>query len=176
MPADQITRDDALSLLHAAGCPQNVIDHSRAVADLAEEIARCIRDAGHAIDVDFVATAALLHDIGRGKTHGVDHGIAGEKLLAAHPRHARVAACHLGAGLTKKESRNLGLPARDYQPATLEEKVIAHADNLIFDTQRVSLDDACQRLQRRIGPDHPAVARMRQLAAEIDALAAHPQP
>ncbi len=176
MPADELTRDEAIRLLKDAGCPRNVIDHSQAVAALATEFAQKIKADGHAIDVSFVQTAALLHDIGRGKTHGIGHGIAGEKLLADHPRHARIAACHLGAGITAAEARDLGLPPRDYLPETLEEKVIAHADNLVFDTRRVSLDDALSRIARRIGSEHPAIARMRTLAAKIDALAAATPP
>ena len=38
---------------------------------------------------------------------------------------------HIGAGITADEAGRLGLPFRDYIPATLEQKVVSHADNLI---------------------------------------------
>ncbi len=38
---------------------------------------------------------------------------------------------HLGAGIPKDEAIILGLPPKDYMPMSLEEKIVAHADNLI---------------------------------------------
>jgi uncharacterized protein len=45
-------------------------------------------------------------------------------------RHARVAERHTGSGLTKEQiiAQGLPLPAEDFVPETIEEKVICYAD------------------------------------------------
>lgn len=47
-----------------------------------------------------------------------------------YERHARVCERHTGTGLTKEIiiERNLPLPHQDFQPETLEEKLICYAD------------------------------------------------
>jgi uncharacterized protein len=167
---DTLTRREALSILTRVSCPDNVIKHCIAVSDYAVHIARKIRERGHTVDVSFVETAALLHDIGRSKTHGIAHGIEGAKMLADHPRYARVCERHIGAGLTKEEARKLGLPERDYLPETLEEKIIAHADNLVDGERVCSVEEALESFKTRLGGSYPAVARIRALAEFISSL------
>jgi len=169
--AESLTREEALRILHEASCPDNVVRHCIAVAAYAVSLAERIRGRGHPVDVSFVESAALLHDIGRGRTHGITHGIEGAKMLAAYPTHARVCERHIGAGLTKEEARELELPERDFLPETLEEKIIAHADNLV-DGERVrSLDDALASFRKRLGAHHPGVERIRALAEYVSSLA-----
>ncbi|MBN2014366.1 MAG: TIGR00295 family protein [Candidatus Altiarchaeota archaeon] len=147
------------------GCDERLFSHLNAVSRLAREIAERILDKGHEIDVDFVEVAALLHDIGRTRTHGIRHGIEGAAILRnmGLERYARVCETHIGAGLTKEEAKSLGLPERDYLPETLEEKVIAHADNLIEESRRVPIDKTIKRLKERLGEGHPAVERVKAL-------------
>ncbi len=42
---------------------------------------------------------------------------------------------HIGAGITEEESVKLGLPKKSYIPQTIEEKIVAHADNLLSGTK-----------------------------------------
>ncbi len=116
-------------------------EHSEAVAEFA--LACAARHPELNLDLDFVREAALLHDIGIVLTdapsihcHGhlpyIAHGLVGELILETEelPRHARVAARHTGAGLSREDilSQSLPLPVRDYLPETLEEKLVCYAD------------------------------------------------
>lgn len=119
-----------------------LLDHSRLVTRKAVTIALDIRFSAE-IDVDFIAEAAMLHDIGMIYTHAPElacygdlpylaHGIKGAEILKAEglPRHARVCERHIGIGLTAAEiiDQALPLPRRDMLPETLEEKIICFAD------------------------------------------------
>jgi len=116
-------------LLREAGCSDEVINHCEAVRKVAVRIAK----KAHA-NIQLVEAGALLHDIGRSKTQGIMHGIEGAKIateLGLPLRIVNIIERHLGAGIPIEEAATLGLPLKDYMPITLEEKIVAHADNLI---------------------------------------------
>jgi uncharacterized protein len=163
-------RDEALNLLKDAGTAQDVAEHCLAVSALASEMAEKIRARGHGIDVGFVETAAILHDIGRGKTHGIAHGIEGAKILKAYPAYARVCECHIGGGIEKREAERLGLPPKDYLPKTLEEKVVCYADKLMHGTRKATLEETVRKFEGRLGEGHPTISRIRRLEREMRGL------
>lgn len=118
-----------------------ILDHSRAVAELALELAAALPHLQ--LDHQFIEEAALLHDIGvcrtaasdidcHGQHHYLCHGIIGAEILqhAGYPRHARVCACHIGVGLTAADiiAQELPLPHQDMVPQTTEEILISLAD------------------------------------------------
>jgi len=118
-----------LRLLRDAGCSDEVINHCKAVRKIAVAIAK----KAHA-NIPLVEAGALLHDIGRSKTQGIMHGIEGANIareLGLPESIVNIIERHLGAGIPKDEAIALGLPPKDYIPITLEEKIVAHADNLI---------------------------------------------
>ena len=118
-----------LRLLREAGCSDEVIHHCKAVRKVAVRIAK----KAHA-NIELVEAGALLHDIGRSKTQGIMHGVEGAKIatdLGLPISIVNIIERHLGAGIPKDEAIALGLPPKDYVPLTLEEKIVAHADNLI---------------------------------------------
>ena len=85
-----------------------------------------------------VEAGALLHDIGRSKTHGIKHGVKGAKIakkLGLSENIIKIIERHIGAGLPAEEARKLGLPNRDFIPETLEEKIVCHSDNLVDEGQ-----------------------------------------
>ncbi|MGQ1890757.1 HD domain-containing protein [Thermophagus sp. OGC60D27] len=115
--------------------------HSTLVQKKALEIA----DNHPELDADhqFLAEAALLHDIGIFQTyapkigcHGthpyICHGYLGREILEKEglPRHALVCERHTGTGLTANEIQyqNLPLPIRDMIPVSIEEQIICFAD------------------------------------------------
>lgn len=117
--------------------------HSRKVCKRALKIGRFLIRQGEQVDLQFLAEAAMLHDIGIIMTdtpalgcHGEGpyllHGIKGAQILEQErlPRHARVCERHIGIGLTAAEIRQqqLPLPERDMLPETLEEQIICYAD------------------------------------------------
>lgn len=169
--ANYLSRSEAISLLKTEGCSESVIKHSIIVSKNAKRIAGAIKRNGYAIDTEFIEVAALLHDIGRSRTHGVTHGIEGSRILKKKfPKFARVCETHIGAGLDKEEATSLGLPARDYLPKTLEEKVIAHADNLVCGDLIVGISDAIKELEEKLGKGHPAIKKVKELNDFIEGL------
>ncbi|TYT75995.1 thiamine-phosphate kinase [Desulfobotulus mexicanus] len=118
-----------------------LLQHSRMVARKALDAALQIMEEGP--DLNFIAEAALLHDIGIGLTHApgigchgkdayICHGFLGHDILKKEglPRHALVCERHTGTGLSKEEilKKKLPLPQRDMQPVSLEEEIICYAD------------------------------------------------
>ena len=162
----------ALSILKEL-CPKNVVEHCLAVSDYAYELALAIKNNGYDVDVELVRLGGLLHDIGRSKTHGIEHGVVGAEILrdlGFDERLALIAERHIGAGITKEEAIELGLPPKDYLPITLEEKIVAHADNLIFGTERVEIDAVIEKFEKRLGKNHPSIRRIILLNDEINSL------
>ena len=153
-------------MLHDAGCSLKVIAHCRAVKECACEYAQ----RNPSVDLSLVQAGAMLHDIGRGSTHSIAHAQAGADLLRAKgfsENIARIVECHTGAGLTADECSLLGLIPRDCIPATTEEKIVCHADNLLAGARRMSSEQSISsafHLPRRVRK------RMYQLATEVELL------
>jgi len=153
-------------MLRDAGCSRKVIAHCRAVRDCALEYARRNPDA----DYTLIETGSMLHDIGRGTTHSIQHAQIGADLLRSKGFSddiARIGECHTGAGLTADECTLLGLEARDCIPRTTEEKIVTHADNLIAGTRRVTIDES---IASAIHLPGKARKRMYRLAQEVELL------
>ena len=144
-----ITEKEAVELLRKYSTNDEsfnrVLSHSKAVQNLALEIAKEVKK-NHDVDICFVKTASLLHDIGRFKCYkknSIRHGVEGGKILSKEglAKYARIAETHIGVGITKKDIKKykLNLPLRDFVPETTEEKIIAYADNLIFGSKRIKI-------------------------------------
>jgi uncharacterized protein len=168
----KIYRDDALAALRKARCSEGVIRHSLTVERVATDLATRMRANGHEVDLNTVSTGALLHDIGRSRTHGISHGVEGAKILAqlGLEGFTRFAECHLGSGIPADEAKELGLPARDFIPNTIEEKVVAYADKLVAGGEKVTYQIALKEFATKLGPTHPANERFKKLHAEMEAL------
>ncbi len=154
-------------------CPENVVEHCLAVSEYAYELALAIKNKDYNVDVELVRLGGLLHDIGRSKTHGIEHGVVGAEILRElgfDEKIALIAERHIGAGITKEEAIELGLPPKDYIPITLEEKIVAHADNLIFGTKRVEIDEVIKKFEKKLGKNHPSIKRIILLNDEINNL------
>ena len=136
-----------IELLQENGCSDEVIKHCMAVRDVAIRIAKKA-DA----DLKLVEAGALLHDIGRSKTHGLLHAVEGVKIarmIGLPLSILYIIERHLGAGITKEEAVKLGLPEKDYIPETLEEKIVAHADNLIQDGKKQIIEDEIKQAKEK---------------------------
>ena len=122
--------------------------HSRQVAD------RCLLIASKhpelRLDKEFLAEAAMLHDIGIYRTNApgiqcfgtepyIRHGLIGGQILREKgwERHARVCERHTGTGLTAWdiEQQQLPLPHEDFMPEVLEEQVVCYADKFYSKTR-----------------------------------------
>lgn len=165
-------RDEALRALREAGCSREVIRHSLSVERISLRLARRIRANRHKIDLKLVSLGALLHDIGRARTHGIRHGIEGAKILRDRglSKFAKFAECHLGAGIPAEEARELGLPARDFMPRTLEEKIVTYSDKLVTGHRMTSYERALDWFKSELGQTHPALDRFKALHKGIQKL------
>jgi uncharacterized protein len=139
---------------------------------VATKIAKKIEKNSHKIDLKSVSVGALLHDIGRAKTHGVEHGVIGAKILRRMGlrKFTGFAENHIGAGIPAAEAKELGLPVRDFMPRTLEEKVVAYADKMIGGKREISYAEAARWFETELGKDHPALKRFEALHSEIRTL------
>jgi len=166
------SRERALQLLVENGCSTNVVNHCQAVARLALQTAETLKKKGLKVDLELVEISALLHDIGRSKTHSVDHAISGAEIAKQSGLPKSVVSVikrHIGGGITAKEAKALGWPNDDvYIPLTLEEKVVSYADKLIEKGKRVPVELAIEQLCKESKPE--AAERVRKLHEEITGL------
>lgn len=140
------SREQALQYLRENGCNDTVVKHCLAVSALAVKIAKRCR-----ADVRLVEIGGLLHDLGRCKSHSMTHAVEGAKIAASldlPPALVKIIERHIGAGILPDEAVKLGLPKKDYSPETLEEKIVAHADNLMSGDERTTVDAAAAYLVR----------------------------
>jgi len=152
------------ALLFSAGCSPAVIAHCKAVARLADVYAR---RSGIA-DPSLVHEGAMLHDIGRGKTHSIRHAQEGACIcrnLGLPDSVARLVERHIGAGMTADECSLAGLLPINCIPKSIEEKIVANADNLVRGRSRISI---YSRLGRSIHLSRRVRRRMYRLWIEME--------
>jgi uncharacterized protein len=125
-----------------------LVTHSEQVRDKALDVANNHPELH--LDTQFIAEAAMLHDIGiflcdapRIHCHGlhqyIEHGYLGADLLREEglPRHALVCERHTGVGISLEMivKGKLPLPHGDMLPVSIEEQVICYADKFFSKTQ-----------------------------------------
>ncbi len=165
-----ITPEEAIEILNKAGCSPQVIKHCKAVSSLAVKYARKIKKREAKIDVDLVRIGGLLHDIGRSKTHGIDHAVVGAKIARSFdlPNSViHIVERHIGSGIPAEEAAKLGLPHRNFLPKTLEEKIVSYADKLIEGNREIGFDEALERFSEEFGESHAIIGRFKQMHAEL---------
>lgn len=136
--------------------------HSEAVRDKALAI---VGAKGLDVDREFVAQAAMLHDIGVvrvdapsiscfGPAPYIRHGVEGRFILEGErlPRHALVCERHTGSGLSIRqiEEQALPLPPRDMIPLSLEEKLICYADKFFSKSRDLRAEKPLERIKAQM--------------------------
>ena len=137
------TPEECIGLLRKSGCSEQVIRHCMIVRDVAVRMAEKAN-----ADVKLVEASALLHDIGRSKTHGIRHAFEGGKIakkFGLPESIVKIIERHIGAGLPADEAKKLGLPMKDYIPKALEEKIVCHADNLVDNNKKQNIEYEIER-------------------------------
>jgi len=154
-----------LTILEDFKCSSYIIKHSKAVLKKAEAISKDFD-----VNLDQVEKGAILHDVGRSRTQSIYHALKGAEILKEREfpvEILKITERHIGAGIPKEEAIMLNLPPRDYLPITLEEKIVAHADNLINGIEEVSLDFVIQKWSKKMGSNHPSLERLIKLHNEL---------
>ncbi len=164
------TRAEALNFLVKAGCSQGVIEHCKTVSKFAVEIAKAFHKEGFNVDLQLIEVGSLLHDIGRSKTHSVNHGVVGGEIagsLNLPTSVVHIIERHVGGGIPKEEAKGLGWPGKDYLPQSLEEKIVCYADKRVKGLRTVPLEQALRTYVASLGKNHPAIGRIKKLHEEI---------
>ncbi|MBT4027319.1 MAG: HDIG domain-containing protein [Desulfobacula sp.] len=120
-----------VDLLRKAGLCDEDLAHSMKVAEKALEIAA---RTGILLDMELVGRGALFHDLGKARTHAMEHGKLGAEMGLAMglPKSITdVMEKHIRGGLSQQEVVELGLPVKDYTLGKLEERIIIYADRLV---------------------------------------------
>jgi uncharacterized protein len=139
-----------------------LVKHSEAVRNKALELARRHPELG--LDLEFIAEAAMLHDIGILETDAagikcfgthryIEHGYLGAEMMRreGYPRHALVCERHTGTGLRLTDiiERELPVPHRELCPVTMEEQLICYADKF-FSKTRLDSEDSYERVEKKM--------------------------
>lgn len=160
------TPDECRRILRDEGLEPLVVEHVEAVAQLASRLAQELVARGHRVDVELVGAGALLHDLGRARTQGLDHAGVGAAIVRGRGLPEALALCverHTGGGIDVDEARALGLAVKDYTPRTLEEKIVCHTDNLFDGSRRQPLASELAYLRARgLGRAADKVAALHQ--------------
>jgi len=164
-------KEECLLLLRRLGLNEKTVQHSIAVSKTSLEIAERIRKNGVSVDLNLVEAGALLHDIGRHKVHGIEHGQVGEETLLSlgYPDSlARIAKKHVLCGMlpsAKDEDRQTG---KNNDPEmTLEEKIVCYADKITLENKRTTLDERFGKWFRKYGKS-AALSRALQHSKDIE--------
>ncbi len=120
-----------LAMLRETGVSEPDIAHCVKVAEKALEIAE---RTGVKLDLELVGRGALFHDLGKARSHDIEHGKIGAELgvrLGLPQPILAIMEKHIRGGLTAEEATELGLPVKDYTLRTLEERIVIYADRLV---------------------------------------------
>lgn len=156
-----------VEVLIKVGCSPDVVAHCGRVSRAALSIAERLTVPA---DRELIRLGGLFHDIGRSKTHGIEHALAGVEIarrLEFSAALINIIERHIGAGITASEAVRLGLPEKDYLPVTTEEKIVSYADNLVSGTRQMPFYEALDRFKDILGPDHEGVELFRKQHHEI---------
>ncbi len=135
---------ECIEILKEAGCTKRVIIHCCTVRTVAEQMIKRID-----CDKDLVIAGAMLHDIGRAVDHSVMHANVGADMaaeLGLPDELVNIIRKHTGAGLDQEDVEEMGLPPGDYMPSTIEEKIVAHSDNMVSDNAVVMHSHSVDKL------------------------------
>ncbi|MFX1408283.1 MAG: HD domain-containing protein [Promethearchaeota archaeon] len=167
-------REFAFDLLKRVKVPYHVRRHSLKVAEKALEIAEKITKVN--VNKDLIEIGAILHDIGRAKTHGFEHALIGGKILKERGfsnNLVRICETHILGGLDKEDAIKVGLPEKNYLPISLEEKIICLADKHMAGTYEVSIEQRFEKWFSKYGKTDLLIKskkRIEKIQEELKAL------
>ncbi len=182
------SNEEILDLLDEWGLPEGIKEHSFVVRDIALQIVKKIKENNKDIEIDkkIVEAGALLHDIGRVVSHGLEHGFRGWLLLKGARVDNRVARCalvHVLGGFTLSDvKKEFPVAVRDeinepLIPESIEEKIVCLADKHAVGTVKVSMNKRFARWFKKHGKT-PFLLKSRyrvlQIEKDIKALLQNP--
>ena len=136
------SREQCLQILKDNKTPSNIIEHCKAVAKFAGEIAEKLIKKGRKVSKELVVAGALLHDIERHKDNHVARGAELVKKFG-YPEVAKVVSKHTLYEVEIEEN----------QPKTFEEKIVFYADKRVKNDKVVSLKGRYDDIKKRYDVD-----------------------
>lgn len=124
-------QESDIGILRKAGVSENDIRHCIRVAEKAVEIAE---KTNAEMSMELVCRGALFHDLGKAKTHEMDHGKIGAEIgkdLGLPRELTDIMEKHIRGGLTEPEAKELNLPVKNYTLRKIEERIVIYADRLV---------------------------------------------
>lgn len=171
------TNDEIFDLMSRWNFPDGIKEHCIVVKEIAMEFVTriCKRDPNAKIDARVVEAGALLHDIGRVKSHGLDHGYRGYQALREVNIDERVARCalvHVLGGFTIEDiKREFPSNFKDVRislmPQSIEEKIVCFADKHAVGTMQVSVKKRFSRWFKKHGKT-PFLLKSRYRIMQLD--------
>jgi len=168
-----ICEKGALEILRRIGCSKGVMEHCKAVSNLAVQIAKNAKNRQMIVNIKLIRFGALLHDLGRSKTHEIDHVIIGSEIaesLNLSKKIIKIIERHAGGGISNEEAEEMEWPPRQYIPETIEEKIVTYSDKLIKGIERISIEQTIKNLSQKLGSSHPSIERVKRLHEELSPL------
>ncbi len=159
-------RRRALALLDSLSSPDDSWrKHSEKTSRVAQELAHEIaaRRPRLPLDPEWIGTAALLHDIGRSRSHGTWHSLEGFRLLEEMQLEHLAKPCisHWLKGRPRSELEkepffttdllNELFGGLDLESITLSEKIIALSDSLVMHDRIVTIETRYREALNRYG-------------------------
>jgi len=171
-PSNLCSYQGAYSLLNKYGRGASWIKHCLAVSSLATYLSN-IFISRYPVNIEFVRTASLLHDIGRFKTHDpILHGVEGYKLLSelGYEAEAFMCASHILFGLNSSEALQYSLPRNDFIPTSFEERLIPLVDFSVEHDRPVLLRERFEHLRHRNGNNNDFLSKLDKAEQKAESL------
>lgn len=163
------SKSEAISILQKLNLSKNIIDHVLAVSRKAIKLATQISIIP--INLKLVRIGAILHDIGRVRSHDYDHAVIGGQIIREELKYseqlARIAETHILGGISKEEAEQFGLPPNDYLPETIEEKIVCLADKYFIGVKKVSIEQRFKNWFFRYG-ENEILLRSKKRVEELE--------
>lgn len=159
-----------MALHRKYGSNERIVSHCETVARASKTISEALVAKGKKVDIPAVVAGALLHDIGRNRTQGPDHGCIGAAILEKEGVDevvVEIVKRHVGAGISAEEAPSLGFPKGDYIPRTLEQKVVCFSDKMVSSDVVRPFNQEVIRFQRKGHDVERLLALKRDLEAEL---------
>jgi|GEM_PF-128945 len=182
----------ARGLLDELSDPQELWHrHSARTAEVAATLARAVaaKNPDLPLTAGWVEAAALVHDIGRSRSHGMSHPIEGLRILRRRGLDYLAKPCisHWLKGRPRNELESYPyftttlldevFGALELDTFTLSEKIIALADSMVKHDRIVTISERYEDIRQRYGSSRWMIESERksqELCAEVEALTGSP--
>ncbi|RLG68611.1 MAG: hypothetical protein DRO07_03290 [Candidatus Iainarchaeum archaeon] len=138
------SEEECMELLKRYNVPENIVEHSIKVKEVALKIARALKEKGVNVDEKLIVAASLLHDLDKAETVGENINMHGKKASEelkklGMPTVAEIVRKHVLEAILNGELK------------TLEEKIVYYADKRVLGSKVVSLKERFDYLKERYG-------------------------